>query len=200
MSKSVVFKLMLELSVIVMLLEMGMLVKQRKMLKKTKKSFAVIEECLTDVTNDVFTKYDFIDKNIAVYIEQLSSSMELDSDLVMAILMKENPSYDVNATNVNSNGTVDVGLFQLNDFYLWYDFKDRYWKFDDVELNPLNWKHNCYIALHHIKWLEKNLKVQDDVIMAYNCGLNAVLNDRIPSSTKSYLISVNNNMRLLKKL
>ena len=147
----------------------------------------------------VTSKYDFIEPKIALYIESLCNELELDSNLVFGILMQENPMFDSNAVNRNENGTLDVGLFQLNDRYLWTDFEKRYWV-QGIELDPFNWKHNCYIAVHHISYLKKSLKVNDDVIMAYNCGMGAVMKDRIPESTRFYLVKIKNNIHLLKEI
>lgn len=87
----------------------------------------------------------------------------------------------------------------MNDRYLWTTFKDRYWKFENVEFNPANWKHSTYIAVHHIHYLKQKLKAEDDVIMAYNCGENAVMSGNIPLSTlNNYLPEVKNNLYLLR--
>ena len=175
---------------------------QRSKIKKQEKSLLTIEIAFDSIDYEsIETKYDFMDKRKAVYIEELCKSENVNSDLVFGHLMKENPTFDEFAINRdNVNGSVDIGLFQLNDYYLWTDFVPRYW-IKGVDFDPFNWKHNAYIAVHHIAWLQKNLKVEDDVIMAYNCGLNAVINDRIPTSTKEvYLVEVRNNMNLLKKL
>ena len=87
----------------------------------------------------------------------------------------------------------------MNDRYFWTTFKDSYWKFEDVEPDPFNWKHNTYIALHHIKYLQDKLKLTDDVIMAYNGGIGNVMNNTVKPSTFAYLHKVKNNMWLLKK-
>jgi hypothetical protein len=167
---------------------------------KTKDKIMLTMESAHDSDNEVKSKYDFIDNDMAIYIESLCEELDINPILVFGILIKENPQFDINATNKNANGTVDCGLFQLNDRYIWSDFKNRYWKFEDVELNPYNWKHNCYLAIHHIQYLQKNLKIQDEVIMAYNCGINAVINGKIPSDTKLYLTNVKTNMKLLEKI
>lgn len=143
-------------------------------------------------------KYGFLKKEISDYICDLCSEMELNPDLIVAILMVENPEFDPEAVNHNGNATVDCGLFQLNDRYLWTTFKENYW-FDNVELDPFNWKHNTYIAVSHIKYLLNNLKVQDDAVLAYNCGIGAVMNGNIPAASKVYLAKVKNNLYLLKK-
>lgn len=142
-------------------------------------------------------KYKLMPKELSNYICDMSEELNLDSDLVAAILMVENPEFNPDATHRNENGTIDVGMFQLNDYYLWTEFKTDYW-FDNIELNPFNWKHNTYIALHHIKYLQDKFKIQDDVIMAYNGGKGAVMNGTVKPSTFVYLAKVKNNLYLLK--
>lgn len=143
-------------------------------------------------------KYSFLNERYSDYICDLCVQMNLDSDLVIAILEKENPEFDEKAMNANSNGTIDCGLFQLNDRYIWTDFVPKYWNIKDVEFNPFLWKHNALLAILHIKYLSDKLKITDDVIMAYNCGLGAVINDEIPKSTKKYLQDVKNTISMLK--
>jgi hypothetical protein len=142
-------------------------------------------------------KYDFLDADLSDYICEMCENLGLDPDLSVARLMVENPEFNNDAMHLNENGTVDCGLWQLNDKYLWTTFKTRYW-FDNVELNPFNWKHNTYIALHHMKYLQDKFKVQDDAIMAYNCGEGAVMNGSVPAPTYVYLAKVKNNLWLLK--
>lgn len=144
-------------------------------------------------------KYQFLSKAVSDYICDMSAGLELDTDLVVSILMVENPDFDPEAINRrNANGTVDVGLFQLNDKYLWTTFKTNYW-FDNIELDPFNWKHNAYIALHHIKYLQDKLKIEDDVILAYNGGEGAVMNGNVKPETYSYLSKVKLNLQLLRR-
>lgn len=152
------------------------------------------------VTEDVIEynhKYQFLSAQLSNYICDLSEELELDPNLVVSILMVENPEFNPEAIHRNENGTIDCGLFQLNDRYIWTTFKANYW-FDNLELDPFNWKHNCYLAMHHIEYLQKQLKLTDEVIMAYNCGIGAVMNETVPAATKVYLAKVKNNITLLK--
>jgi len=89
-------------------------------------------------------------------------------------------------------------LFQLNDRYLYSTFQKRYWKFKDIELDPFNWKHNTYIAIHHIRYLTKTHKIWNEVVMAYNCGSTSVMKNKVPDSTKAYLARAQKNYALLK--
>ena len=174
------------------------IIQQKKIIKDRETTIVNIQTALHEEQKT--TKYDFIDYEIATYIEQLSIGLGIKPELSFAILMAENPEFDNNAINRNENGTIDFTLWQLNDRYFWTTFKDNYWNFDDVELNPMNWRHSTYIALHHIAYLQKKLKVEDDVIMAYNCGEGAVMNRNIPARTKVYLAKVKNNMKLLESI
>ena len=172
----------------------SVIVSEKKNLTEKDKTILMMGNKIAD---DDTAKYKFLDYKVSKYIESLCLELDLDSDLVVAILMVENPKFDDCAVNRNLNGTVDCGLFQLNDRYIWTEFKDSYW-IEGVELDPFNWRHNCFIALHHIEYLLKKLKVVDDAIMAYNCGAGAVMNGWIPQSTEIYLAKVKNNLSLLK--
>lgn len=143
-------------------------------------------------------KYQFMPEAMSNYICSLSEELNVDSDLVVAILMVENSEFNPEAVHRNINGTIDCGLFQLNDRYIWTSFKSAYW-FENIELDPFNWKHNSYLAIHHIGYLQSKLKVTDEIIMAYNCGISAVMSEQIPDSTKVYLKKVKTNLFLLKQ-
>lgn len=156
-----------------------------------------------DVSKDytfVLGKYNQLnlDKDVDAYICNMCEQYDIDSDLVVAILMQENPSFNPYAINRNSNGTTDQGLFQLNDKYLYTDFIPKYWDIKEIEFDVFNWKHNCFMAITHIYYLKTRLKADDEVIQAYNCGINATMKNKIPASTKNYLAAVKNNLLLLK--
>ena len=171
---------------------------QNKTLKIKEKALVIIENFNSESENKRVSKYDFLGEEESIYIEEMCEVLDLYSVLPVSILMTENPTFDDYAVHFNENGTIDISRWQMNDRYFWTTFKDRYWNFPDVELDPTNWKHSTYIALHHIKYLQDTLKVEDDVIMAYNCGEGAVMNRTIPASTYNYLAKVKNNMTLLK--
>ena len=178
---------------VIVLFALMVVVEKKKSSEKDKTILMMADKIADDDT----AKYKFLDYKVSKYIESLCSELELDSDLAVAILMVENPKFDDCAVNRNLNGTVDCGLFQLNDRYIWTVFKESYW-IEGVELDPFNWRHNCFIAVHHIDHLTKKLKVVDDAIRAYNCGAGAVMNGNVPQSTELYLAKVKNNLRLLK--
>ena len=92
-------------------------------------------------------------------------------EIALSILHMENPDQDPYATHNNANGTIDVGLFQLNDRYLYTDFVPNYWDKEE-EFNAFNWQHNAYLAIKHIGWLEKQANGVDKIIfMGYTGGI-----------------------------
>jgi hypothetical protein len=143
-------------------------------------------------------KYKFVPAELSDYIVRMCTELEIDPDLAVAILMQENPEINLDAIHRNENGTMDLGLWQLNDKYLYTTFANNFWKFEEVELNAFDWKHNTFVALHQIEWLQSRLKLFDDIVMGYNAGISAVMNRTIPDSTKIYLCRVKNNFNLLK--
>lgn len=142
-------------------------------------------------------KYQFLDKEMSEYICTLSTSLGIDSDIVVAHLIAENPEFNINAEHKNDNGTTDLGLFQLNDRYLFTTFKDKYWR-EEYDIDPFNWRHNTYIAVNLMSDLQKRFESQDDAIMAYNGGTYAVRSGNIKPRTREYLEKVKRNLEALK--
>lgn len=170
--------------------------------KKAFEEKTVIVHCDLDTTEIVYEneiwKYDFMPKQYSDYIENLSFELQLDPDLVAAILIQENPDFNPDAIHRNENGTSDLGLMQLNDSYIWTVFVPRYWDLD-IDFNPYNWKHNLFLGMHHIKYLSETLKIQEDIICAYNGGEGNVMNGTVKPITYTYLARVKNNLKLLKE-
>ena len=114
-----------------------------------------------------------------------------------AILHKENPELDPDVVSrMNSNGTRDFGLWQLNSRYLWSDFVPRFWHFQE-RFDWSNPFHSTYIAVRHIGWLYKVFRNEPFyrsrafvVILAYNCGFYAVQTGNVPLASANYAASV----------
>lgn len=153
---------------------------------------------ISEVKTETEWKYDMLPAEMSDYICDLCEQMDLDSDLAVSILLKENPELNPEATHRNDNGSTDEGLWQLNNKFIYSEFVPAYWKLPE-EFNPFNWKMNTYLALKHIKYLSQELKVFDDIVCAYNCGTGRTISGDIPTSTKSYLATVKNTYRLLKE-
>lgn len=153
---------------------------------------------ISEVKEETEWKYDMLPAEMSDYICSLCEQLDLDSDLAVSILLKENPELNPEAMHRNPNGSIDCGLWQLNDSYIFSVFVPAYWKLSE-EFNPFNWKMNTYLAIKHITSLKNDLKVFDDIVCAYNCGVGRTMSGDIPASTRSYLATVKNTYRLLKE-
>jgi len=131
------------------------------------------------------------------YIDSMCNELSLDSAMCKAILLKENPQADQMARHYNaSSGTTDIGLWQLNDRYIWTTFMG-YWHFDEP-FDAFDWRDNTYLALRHIKYLCSEFSDFDSIVMSYNCGVKAVKENKIPDSTWKYLVDVKKNYEEIK--
>jgi len=124
------------------------------------------------------------------YYEIISKyAIEYDIPILFFIrLINKESRFDPNALNKNYNkygGIVsyDLGIAQLNSKYI-EEFEFRY-KFDHID--PYDPIISLQVAAVHLRTLYRQTKDWHLAIMAYNCGLSAVQNDRIPESTFSYM-------------
>ena len=84
----------------------------------------------------------------------------------------------------NRNGSVDLGVMQINSFYLdefvelhW----DKAWEFDWE--TPYD---NVYLGCRIIKWLMRHCSTYWAVAVAYNCGLSRMQSGHPPLSSTRY--------------
>ena len=151
-------------------------------------------------TNKTVEEY-FIDKSErlfpfrgeVVFTVKICLENDINPLVFLSLLKNENTTLNNFAVNVNSNGSFDLGLCQLNSNFL-EDFVYKYWNENLYgEFRVFNYQHNIIIAVKHFKTLLRNTKTVEQAVMAYNCGLSAVLNDKIPQTTKHYLEKWNEN-------
>ena len=155
---------------------------------------------------------EFDPKKILLYIEEQCRIVGLNYFFALSLLQEENKAFfrlfneiipgkqAFEARNYhNNNGSSDLGLWQLNDNYLWADYIPNYWhhKTDFDWLNPY---HNTYIAIRHIKWMYNvidDFNIQNGIYqsintlywktaMAYNAGLSRVKSGSLPQNTLDY--------------
>jgi hypothetical protein len=83
-----------------------------------------------------------------------------------------------------ADGFRDHGMFQFNGKYLgWY--KAAYGDFD-----PMNLDEAAHIAAQHLRFLYDYYGHWPTACLAYNAGIGAVDNDKIPDSSYRYLIKI----------
>ena len=130
------------------------------------------------------------------YLVKQCSEVGVPVGIMEAILLQENPSFNPKATHKNKNGSVDLGLFQLNDKYIHTDFIPRYWHHEE-EFRWDNPFHSTYVAVRHVKWLyskfwqEATPRSKDFAVsLAYNCWYTAVMTGKVPRSSADYAAAV----------
>lgn len=151
----------------------------------------------------------FLPDEVAQYIVDISSNFGVDPTIVVSILEVENPLLDPNAlSKPNLNGSVDMGLFQLNarSLYEPNGFLERWWPSTLPEFDEYNWKHNAYIAIKYIKYLSDIFGYSNVFYIAagYNAGDRRAFNEfskakntePLPEITKKrYAPQVENNYK-----
>jgi len=77
---------------------------------------------------------------------------------------------------LNHNGTYDIGIFQLNSYYIGW-FEEKYWK-ELESFNPYNPEHNIEMGIMYLSDLRKRFESWELAIRAYNVGPTTVWNNR----------------------
>jgi hypothetical protein len=96
---------------------------------------------------------------------------------MVSIATIENPAFDVEAVNINSNGTKDVGIMQLNSS--WY-------KGDSSNLEE-----HARAAAGHIMTLHDYYGLNWwQTAIAYNCGIVKFLSGKPPNRSIEYANNV----------
>ena len=109
----------------------------------------------------------------------------IDEKLALNICYHES-RFNYKAINwSNRNGTIDIGLFQINS----RTYGRGYWKLRDLDTN-------IKFALKHITWLSKeNEGNTEKILESYNAGIGAVRRNQVPRCTKKYVSIVLHRMK-----
>ena len=151
----------------------------------------------------------FLSDDMAMYISYLSKSFNIDPDIMVAILKTENLTKNPEAVSKpNKNGSVDIGLFQLNDRSLYSKggFVELFWKFDELEFQATNWKHNTYIAVRYVddlcKSFGRDILVAPIIASGYNGGRSTAIKYRdtgvVPAHVQDYVTKFTENLKEIK--
>jgi soluble lytic murein transglycosylase-like protein len=83
-------------------------------------------------------------------------------------LIEWESGWNEQAVNYNTNGSIDLGIMQLNNQYLVY-FGDRY--NDGEKIDPWMWRVSIDIGIHHLSDLHQVIGYWPGAVAAYNMGL-----------------------------
>jgi soluble lytic murein transglycosylase-like protein len=123
------------------------------------------------------------------HIEKECKINDVPFPLVAALITAENSIWNPLAKGYNrSTQSYDWGLMQINSKY-WASFVRDYGE-KGVKYNAFNAKDSATIGIRHLRWLYTKTSNWTLAIVAYNCGLNRMLSNRIPMETIGYLEKV----------
>lgn len=130
--------------------------------------------------------YDcYIPTEYQMYIEVVSDWYDIPIWILSRVITREsNWVYDeVNYSN--ENGSVDIGMMQLNSEYLSY----YYWKLNDFNaIDVFNPYDNIDLGAKYLKYLYVQFGSWELAVAAYNCGPTRLRKGLgIPIKTKEYL-------------
>ena len=134
-------------------------------------------------------------KKLIQYIKKECLRSQVPFSLVCAIIKKESQwNVHCHSDNLYNKKVVstDYGLMQLNSKYskgFVYQFKDA-WRTSasyDIKNNPYD---NVQVGIRHLRFLYDQLGNWKKTVMAYNAGINRVINKNIPKSTIEYVKEV----------
>jgi soluble lytic murein transglycosylase-like protein len=137
------------------------------------------------------------DTSIPGVVTRIAKEVGVDPAVALALLKEENPGMAVDAVHRNSNGSRDLGLFQLNDTYIYSDFVPAYWNIGE-QFDPFDLESNSYVALRHLKFL---LDRYDGnvvkAVCAYNAGMGSVRRNVIPQTTIAYSQRISRSLGII---
>ncbi|MBN2545113.1 MAG: lytic transglycosylase domain-containing protein [Spirochaetes bacterium] len=153
--------------------------------KMIKKAFAknLTKSYLKQNTNDL--KFNFYysiigDYEITKHTIKYSEMNDIDTSLLFAI-MKVESEFNRNAVGINTNGSIDRGLCQLNDQTFTHIQPDEFF---DPEINIQN-------GAKFLKWCL--IKSNNNLVKAlayYNAGIGSVSRKKVGEHTLNYINSV----------
>ena len=108
--------------------------------------------------------------------------------ILVGIIQVETNWINVRSGSQNNDGSVDLGLAQLNSAYIDY-FVRKYWD-KNADFDTFNGLHSLHIAAEHIQWLYNETLSFENTIRAYNIGIGSVRNGWRQRSGNLYLRKV----------
>ena len=115
---------------------------------------------------------------------------------VLKAVAKTESNFNQDATNINKNGTTDIGLMQINSSWLPELAKYSISREDLIKDSCLNLKVGAWILSNNVKKLGWNW----DAIGAYNVGCKSLGRDECQARRSSYAWKIHSSMQKVAKL
>jgi soluble lytic murein transglycosylase-like protein len=146
----------------------------------------VIYKCEREGTNPVPPRRNVPEKYRQLF-DEISEAVGIPHGVLESIAFVES-DFDPQAMSPpRENGRQDLGMFQFNNTYLtWY--ADRY--NSGLSFDPMVPEDAAPIAGKHIRYLYERYEHWPTVCLAYNAGMSAVDNEKVPDCSYRYLAKI----------
>ena len=121
------------------------------------------------------------DRDIALAILDAAEEYDIPVSLAFSVAYAES-KYKTDARNVNKNGSIDRGLFQLNN-RTFPNLSEK--SFYDAKVS-------AHYGMSHLRFCMDTAGNEVAAIAMYNAGTNKVHNDRTPKTTLDYIYRIQN--------
>lgn len=121
------------------------------------------------------------DRDIALAILDAAEEYDIPISLAFSVAYAES-KYKTNARNVNKNGSIDRGLFQLNNRSFPNLSEEEFY----------NARTSAHYGMSHLRFCLDTAGNEVAAIAMYNAGTNKVHSDRTPKTTLDYIYKIQN--------
>jgi hypothetical protein len=144
----------------------------------------------TPAPTQQFPKYKLkINEDIQKYLYNKCKENNWEYELILS-LIKQESDFNIEGINYNNNGTVDIGLVQINSSNVEW-LKKATGNKNFSPYNPYNSIDACLINLNSIKnfWVNEDIKDENILLLhclnSYNMGIQGFKNYKINTSSIS---------------
>jgi len=116
-----------------------------------------------------------------------AAAYDVPLDIALAVAIVES-NITMTISKRNSNGSYDIGIYQLNSNFIEW-FEKALW-YNDRDFNAYDAKDNIEMGIIYLKHLYDQTGTWDKAVRAFNIGLHALAYD--PSRSNRYFIKVVN--------
>lgn len=128
------------------------------------------------------------------FIVKIDKRYDFPMEYFLSIITTESFWDEKRISPMNTNGSYDKGLGQLNSYCI-PDFKWKYWRRNE-KFDPLNGIHNLEVASAHFnvlfRYFDKNI---EKAVKAYNVGIGSMERNERQEKAEEYWTKIKINLK-----
>ncbi len=130
-------------------------------------------------------KAETIDSPYIGWFQEVCAMENIPLEIAISIAVVESNMQMVNS-KPNSNGSIDIGIFQINSQYVNY-FEEQLW-YQNLPFDVYDPEDNIRMGILILKHLYIETHEWDKSVMSYNRGLYKIKSD--PDAGRDYLVKI----------